>query len=85
MAPIQITIKTGDEEEPKVFTNYVDFYKFIMEVGKKGIYVQRYKGLGEMNPEQLWETTLNPENRNLFRVTIDYSIAADETFSMLIG
>jgi DNA gyrase subunit B len=85
LAPLPIKLKSGDEEEPQVFANYVDFYNFIMELGKKGIYVQRYKGLGEMNPEQLWETTLNPENRNLLRVTIDDAMAADETFSMLMG
>lgn len=74
-----------DSSEPVEFFDYVDFYNHVMEAGKKGIYVQRYKGLGEMNPEQLWETTLNPENRNLLRVTIDDAMAADETFSILMG
>lgn len=51
----------------------------------KGVEVQRYKGLGEMNPEQLWDTTLNPENRILKQVTIDNAVEADSTFSMLMG
>jgi DNA gyrase subunit B len=85
LAPLPIKAKTDSDEESQEFTNYVDFYNFMMELGKKGIYVQRYKGLGEMNPEQLWETTLNPEVRNLLRVTIDDAMAADETFSILMG
>ncbi|NAW50078.1 DNA topoisomerase (ATP-hydrolyzing) subunit B [Elizabethkingia argentiflava] len=51
----------------------------------KGVEVQRYKGLGEMNPEQLWDTTLNPENRILKQVTIDNAVEADNVFSMLMG
>ena len=57
----------------------------IEKFAKKGAYIQRYKGLGEMNPEQLWETTMNPEDRRLLRVTIDDSESASDTFVLFMG
>jgi len=57
----------------------------VMELGRRGIEVQRYKGLGEMNPEQLWETTLDPEVRTLLQVKVDLEDVAEETFSTLMG
>ena len=54
-------------------------------MGKQGAYVQRYKGLGEMNPDQLWETTLDPNSRSLIQVKIEQEINAEETFSTLMG
>ena len=73
------------KDEVYTITNPSQFVKLINELGQKGITIQRFKGLGEMNAEQLWETTLNPENRTLLRITIEDAAQADETFAMLMG
>jgi DNA gyrase subunit B len=59
--------------------------EYVMEGGKKGQYIQRYKGLGEMNPEQLWETTMNPETRILLQVRVEDAVEANDIFSTLMG
>ena len=57
----------------------------IMELGKKDLQIQRYKGLGEMNPEQLWETTMDPEKRTLLQVQINDKVFTDDIFTILMG
>jgi DNA gyrase subunit B len=72
----KILLETGNHEE---------LLAFFLENAKKGLGIQRYKGLGEMNPEQLWETTMNPENRVLLQVKIEDIVESDEIFTILMG
>ncbi|HWH80359.1 MAG TPA: DNA topoisomerase (ATP-hydrolyzing) subunit B [Candidatus Binatus sp.] len=77
------SIEEGDSKTPS--KSLTEIFSYVMEGGKKGQYIQRYKGLGEMNPAQLWETTMNPETRVLLQVRIEDAVEADEIFSTLMG
>ena len=78
-----IIVKRGDKE--KACEEFSESLDWLMSLAKKGLDVQRYKGLGEMNPDQLWETTMDPEVRRLLKVVIDDDVTSDETFTILMG
>ena len=77
-------MQNEDGKNTPVYGPY-DLYKKVIEVAKKGLSIQRYKGLGEMNPDQLWETTLDPDMRLLLQVKVDKEDMASEIFSTLMG
>ena len=72
-------------EEEREFNSLEDFSRELIETAKQGAYIQRYKGLGEMNPEQLWETTMDPTRRTLLQVKLEDIIQTDQMFSVLMG
>jgi len=76
-------IKRGEARAE--ISNFREAMHWLLEQARKGQTIQRYKGLGEMNPEQLWDTTINPESRRLVQVRIEDALGADEIFSTLMG
>ncbi len=77
------TVNMGNKEEEA--ENFEEVRLAILALSKEGVNLQRFKGLGEMNPEQLWETTMNPDTRTLLRVSLEDAAAADEIFTTLMG
>ncbi|MFA4981970.1 MAG: DNA topoisomerase (ATP-hydrolyzing) subunit B [Candidatus Omnitrophota bacterium] len=73
------------EKTREEFFNLKDILRFVMTVGKEGMSIQRYKGLGEMNPEQLWDTTMDPEKRTILKVMLEDAVEADAMFTVLMG
>ncbi|MGM9994617.1 MAG: DNA topoisomerase (ATP-hydrolyzing) subunit B [Candidatus Avigastranaerophilus sp.] len=78
-----LCLNTGAEDI--VVTSFTELQRIIEERGKKGVGIQRFKGLGEMMPQQLWETTMDPANRTLLKVTIEDAVLADQLFDVLMG
>ena len=72
-------------EKNKEVDTLADAITWLLTEARKGQYIQRYKGLGEMNPDQLWETTVNPETRRLLQVNVDDAFKANEIFETLMG
>jgi DNA gyrase subunit B len=79
--PFVVHYKGGQQE----LGSKGELLHYITSIGKEGLSIQRYKGLGEMNPEQLWETTMDPESRSLFQVQVEDAVVADEIFTILMG
>ena len=81
LPPYKLEMKTDTKE----VSSLQELLATVTETSKKGLQIQRYKGLGEMNPHQLWETTMDPDKRTFLQVTVEDSVKADEMFTVLMG
>jgi DNA gyrase subunit B len=77
--------RTSDEKEQKDLFSLKEVLAYIKEAATKGMHIQRYKGLGEMNPQQLWDTTMDPEKRTILKVTLEDAVETDKMFTVLMG
>ncbi len=82
---VHLPVEVGFESKRRKVDSVKDIYDTLMDLVKQGIEVQRYKGLGEMNPEQLWETTMDPRTRRMVKVKVEDAVEADRIFTILMG
>jgi DNA gyrase subunit B len=82
---IKPVFSISEEKDDHQFMSLQEVLAFVKQKAQKGIYIQRYKGLGEMNPQQLWDTTMDPDKRTLLQVTLEDAVETESIFSMLMG